>query len=90
MRKHVLGLVVAQNDLVHGIAAVLERNIVAVNVRRKEDFGVPGETLTRREVRDQSRRALRVADVNDSAFLLGQRRAQKTWAAVVQGLILPG
>jgi hypothetical protein len=50
MRKHVLGLVVAQNDLVHGIAAVLERNIVAVNVRRKEDFGVPGETLTRREV----------------------------------------
>jgi hypothetical protein len=68
MRKHVLGLVVAQNDLVHGIAAVLERNIVAVNVRWKEDFyrmlvanrsmtwlqhtGVPGETLTRREVRD--------------------------------------
>jgi hypothetical protein len=74
---------------VHGIAAVLEGNIVAVDVRREEDFGVPSETLARRKVRDQSGRTLRVADVNDSAFLLREGRAQKTRAAVMKGLDFP-
>jgi len=74
----------------HGIAAVLEGNIVAVDIRREEDFGIPGKTLARRKVGDQSRRALRVADVNDSAFLLRERRAQKTRAAVMKGLVFAG
>jgi hypothetical protein len=75
---------------VHGIAPILEGNIVTVNIRRKEDFRVPGEALARRKVRDQSGSALRVANVNDSAFLLREGRAQKTWAAVMKGLDLPG
>lgn len=74
----------------HGIAAVLEGNVVAVYVRRKKDFGVPRKALAGGEVGDQSRRTLWVANVNDSAFLLRKRRAQKAWAAAVQGLFLPG
>lgn len=70
----------------HGIAAILEGNIVAVDVRREEDFRVPGETLARRKVRDQSRRSLRIADVNNGAFLLRERRAQKTRAAAMKSL----
>jgi uncharacterized membrane protein len=74
----------------HGIAAVLEGNVVAVYVRRKKDFRVPRKALAGGKLGDQSRRTLWVADVNDSAFLLRKRRAQKAWATVVQGLVLPG
>ena len=36
--QHALGLIVGQNNFVDGIAAVLEGNIVAVDVGWKEDF----------------------------------------------------
>lgn len=38
MRKHILNLLVREVDLVYGVSPVLQRNVVAVDVRRKEDF----------------------------------------------------
>lgn len=54
------------------VPAVLEGNIVAVDIRWEKDFGVPGETLAGGEVGDQSGSAFRIADVNDGAFLFGE------------------
>lgn len=90
MWQHVLGLLIGEEDLVNGVSAVLEGNVVAVNVRREEDLGIPGKALAGGKVGDQPRRAVRLADVNDGAFLLGERRAQEARAAVVQGLVLAG
>lgn len=36
--QHVLGLLVAECDFVDGVSAVLQGNVVAVDVRRQEDF----------------------------------------------------
>lgn len=68
LRQHVLQLLVAEGDFVHRVTAVLERHVVAVDVRREEDLcrmsaatlsiktvertGIPGEALTRGEVGD--------------------------------------
>lgn len=38
MRQHVLGLLVGEENLVNGVSAVLEGNVVAVDVRREEDL----------------------------------------------------
>lgn len=54
------------------VPAVFEGNIVAIDIRREKDFGIPGETLAGGKVGDQSGSAFRIADVNDGAFLLGE------------------
>ena len=47
MRQHVLGLLVGEEDLVNGVSAVLEGNVVAVDVRREEDLcGVVSSCLS--------------------------------------------
>lgn len=73
-----------------GVSAVLQGDVIAIDVGGEEDFRVPGEALAGGEVRDQARRSVWVADVNDSAFLLGDGRAQEALAAGVQGLALAG
>lgn len=50
--ENVLDLVVAEQDLVDRLSAVLEGNVVAVHVGWQEDLGVPHESLAGREVRD--------------------------------------
>lgn len=69
-----------------GVSSVLQGNVIAINVRRKEDFWVPSEALAGGKVGDQTRRAVRVADVNDSAFFFGEGGAQEAWTAVMRGL----
>ena len=47
MRQHVLGLLVGEEDLVDGVSAVLEGNVVAVDVGREEDLcGVVSSCLS--------------------------------------------
>lgn len=81
LREHPLGLLVSEVNLVNRISSVLKRDVVVVNVGGEEDLWIPSEALTRREVGDQTRRALRVANVDYGAFLLGNRRAQKARSA---------
>lgn len=73
-----------------GVSAVLQGDVIAIDVGGEEDFRVPSETLAGGKVRDQARGSIRVADVNDSAFLLGDGRAQEALAAGVQRLALAG
>lgn len=51
-REDVVNLLVAEDDLVDRLSAVLEGNVVAVHVGWKEDLGIPHEALARREIRN--------------------------------------
>lgn len=84
MRKHVLNLLIREVDLVYGVSPVLQGNVIAVDVRGKEDFRVPHEALGRRQVGDEPGRAIRRPNVDNGGLLLGESRAQKTWTAAVE------
>lgn len=91
--EHGLGLLVGEEDLVDGVAAVLEGLVVVVDVRGDEDLWVPSEALARRQVRDQAGRALGITNVDDGALLLRDRRTQQTGppgVAVALALALGG
>lgn len=62
LRQHLLDLLIAQVNLVDGIAALLEWHIVVVAVRGDEDLGVPDEALRRGEIGD-----LVIQTVSDAA-----------------------
>lgn len=68
------------------LSSILEGNVVAVEVRGEEDFGVPVETLTRGEVGNKTGRAIRVTDVDDGRLLHGEGGAQQAWSTAVKGL----
>jgi hypothetical protein len=50
--KHVLDLLLAEGDVVDRLSSRLQGDIVAVEVGRQKDFGVPDKALAGREVRD--------------------------------------
>jgi hypothetical protein len=75
--EHSSGLLVGKVDLVDGVTAVLERHVVVVDVGWDEDLWVPGEALAIRQVGDQTRRTLRIANINDGALLLRDGRTQE-------------
>lgn len=52
LRQHLLDLLVAEVDLVHGVSALLEWHVVVVAERGDKDLGVPDEALPGREIRD--------------------------------------
>ena len=52
LRQHLLDLLVAQVDLVHRVAALLEWHVVVVAERWHEDLRVPDKALTGSEVGD--------------------------------------
>lgn len=52
LREHLLDLFVAQVDLVHRVAALLEWHILVVTERRHEDLGIPDKALAGSEVGD--------------------------------------
>jgi hypothetical protein len=83
MREHVQQFLVAEEDFVNGVSAVLERDVVAIDVRGKKDLWVPGEPLARREIRDQPRWTIRVTNVDNGGFLLGDGGAQKTGSSAI-------
>ena len=56
--QHLLDLLIAEQDLMHRLSAVLEGDIVAVHVRWQKYLGVPYESLARGEVGDLVRSAL--------------------------------
>jgi hypothetical protein len=82
--QHVLDFFVADEDLVDGVSSVLQGNVIAIDVGRKEDFWVPSEALAGGKVGNQTRRAVRVADVNNSAFFFGESGAQEAWTAIMR------
>jgi hypothetical protein len=88
MWEHVQRLLVAEEDLVNGVSAVLERDVVTIHVRRKKDLWVPGKPLARREIGDQSRRTIGISNVDDGGFLLGNGSAQKTGPSAVCAVTL--
>jgi hypothetical protein len=52
LRQHLLDLLVGQENLVDGVADLLDWHVVVVAVGRNKDLGVPDKALTRREVGD--------------------------------------
>jgi hypothetical protein len=50
LREHLLDFFVAEVNLDDRVAAVLERDVVVVNIGWEEDLRVPCESLARREV----------------------------------------
>jgi hypothetical protein len=80
--KHVLDLLLAEGDVVDRLSSRLQGDIVAVEVGRQKDFGVPDKALAGREVRDQAGRAIGLANVDDGALLLGKGAADQTRPAV--------
>lgn len=72
--QHLLDLLIAEQDLMHRLSAVLEGDIVAVHVRWQKYLGVPYESLARGEVGDQPRLAI-IPNIDSCALLLGNRRA---------------
>lgn len=83
LRVDFLDILVAEEDLDNRLAAVLDRSVVVVDVRRHKDLGVPDEALAGREVGDKSGGTVGVANVDDMCFLVEDSRAQKTWPATV-------
>jgi hypothetical protein len=73
---------------VNRVSPSIEWYVVAIEVRWKEDFGVPHEALARREVRDQAGWAVRLSDVDNGALLLGQCGAEKAWSAILPAACL--
>lgn len=68
--KHVLDLLVAQQDVVDWVLALVDGDVFAVEVGWEEDFGVPDEALAGRGVRDKTSRPVRTANVDNGALLL--------------------
>jgi hypothetical protein len=83
MWEHVQQFLVAEEDLVNGVSAVLERDVVTIDVRGEKDLWVPGKPLAGREIRDQPRRTIRVTNIDNGGFLLGDGGAQKTGSSAV-------
>jgi hypothetical protein len=52
LREHLPDLLVAQVDLVHRVAALLEWHVFIIAVGRDEDLGIPDEPLAGGEVGD--------------------------------------
>lgn len=50
--EHVLDLLVRQGDLLDGLALVLQRRIIVIDVRGQEELRVPFKTLAGGKVRD--------------------------------------
>jgi hypothetical protein len=68
------------------ISPILQRYIIAVDVGWQEDLGVPGKPLARGKIRDQSRRTIRLPDVDDGALVLGEGGAEEARSALVSSL----
>lgn len=85
--EHVVDLFVAQNNLVYRLPSVFEGDVVAVDVGRQEDFRVPCEALAGGEVGDQAGSAVGLANIDDGAFLLRQRRAEQAGPTLVDRLL---
>lgn len=50
--EHVLDLLVREGDLLDGLALVLQRRVVVIDVRGQEELGIPLKALTGGKVRD--------------------------------------
>jgi hypothetical protein len=89
LRQHLPDLLVAQVDLVHRVAALLEWHVVVVAERWHEDLGIPDEALTGREVGDQSQGPLgAVSNLDGRTFLLRERGAQQARPSGMQRLLI--
>lgn len=88
LRQHVLELLIAERDFVDGIAAVLERDVIAVDVGWEEDLWIPGEALARGEVGNQAWWTLGIANVDNGGLFLLDGGAEKTPSTLVKHLIL--
>lgn len=55
LRQHVPNFLVAEQDLVDWLSSVFQRSVLAIDVRRHKDLGVPGEALAGGKVRDLRR-----------------------------------
>lgn len=83
LRKHVLDFFIAEEDLVDGVASALERFEVAVDVGGEEDLWIPFITLRTSYTSNQTRRSIRVTDIDNSMLLFGKRRAQQARSPVM-------
>ena len=50
--QQLLGFLVCEDNIVHGLPSMLEWRVVIVEIRWEENLRVPSEPLARREVRD--------------------------------------
>lgn len=55
--KHVLDLLVRQGDLLDGLALVLQRRIVVIDIRGQEELGIPFKALAGGKIRDLLQKA---------------------------------
>lgn len=84
LREHVFGLLIAKDNVVHRIPAVLERNIVAVDVRREEDLWEKRSACCRRCMRASNKQQT----YQDSTGTLGSRRGRTAVQLVSERLRL--
>lgn len=69
------------------VAAILEWDVVTVDIGWEEDLRVPCEALTGGKVGNQAGRTLRIANVDNGGLLFGDGGAQKTRSALMKHLL---
>lgn len=68
LRENGADLFVGDGYLVHRLAALIQRNVVVVDVRGEEDFWVPDVALAGNGIGNQPWGPFRVTDVDNGAF----------------------
>lgn len=88
MWENGIDLLVGYGDLVDRLAALVQRNVVVVDIRWEENFWVPYVALAGDSVGDKSWRPFWVTDVDNGALLFEDRRAEKAGPPFVYQLLL--